>query len=145
LAEGTATGKSLIYRPADCRSVYCTELDEHGPKEMSCLQVRRITLFGKKMSLETFKEASMGFALLLGLGWSAVFVVMLLDKVRGRPTTVFSSGGIYHRPKIRPLAWWQHAIRFPLYCVFVPAFAICLLILVPPTRIVALASKAKAR
>jgi hypothetical protein len=96
--------------------------------------------------MEILEHALVIFAAMLAIVWPAVFVVVLIDKLRGTSMGSFFTGGRYHLPKnLRPLSWQQHLIRLPLYCVIVPAFAMCLLFLLPPLYVIELPGRLRAR
>jgi hypothetical protein len=82
--------------------------------------------------IEILKNVLICFVMLLGIGWTAVFICALMDKSRGRDLPSFGRGGVRHFRERRPLVWWQHLIRLPLYLIFIPTFALCCLILLPP-------------
>jgi len=97
--------------------------------------------------MDFLKHILLGLAGTLAIGWTAVFVVVFLDRLRGRgvPPSFFR-GGRYHLPKnLRSLSWHQHLIRLPLYCVGIPAFALCCLIILPPLYVIDLGGKFRAK
>ena len=95
--------------------------------------------------MDIFEHTLIKVALMLGIIWPAVFVLVFLDRLRGSSMSFFG-GGRYHLPKIwRPLSWQRHLIRLPYYCVCIPAFALCCLFIFPPLYMVELGTKLLAR
>jgi hypothetical protein len=85
------------------------------------------------LAMQIIENALLNLAIMIGIAWPAVFLLMIIDKVRGTSMGGFFRGGRYHLPKyVRHLSWHQHLIRLPLYCVFVPCFALCWLLIAPP-------------
>jgi hypothetical protein len=82
--------------------------------------------------MQTFKDAIIGLAIMVGIGWPAVLVVFFLDRIRGRSVPRFFGGGRYHVPKLPPLPWWQYLFRLPVYCLVVLALSVCWLVILPP-------------
>ena len=58
---------------------------------------------------------------MLAIIWSAVFLLALIDRLRGA-TLRFFGGGRYHLPDLPALRWWQHMIRLPLYILVFAIF-----------------------
>jgi hypothetical protein len=85
--------------------------------------------------MEILEHILIWLAIFLGIGWSAVFICALASKQRGTMPRFFS-GGSRHFTSRRPLAWWQHLIRLPLYIIFLLVFGLCCLILLPPMFVV---------
>jgi hypothetical protein len=85
--------------------------------------------------MEILENILIWLAMFLGIGWFAVFICALASKRRGTMPRFFS-GGSRHFTSRRPLAWWQHLIRSPLYLIFFLVFGLCCLILLPPMFVV---------
>jgi preprotein translocase subunit SecG len=96
--------------------------------------------------MATFEHALIILALMFCVVWPSIFVVVLLDKIRGTNMGSFFGGGRYHLPKnLRPLSWQKHLIRLPLYCVIIPAFAMCCLLILPPLYVIKLGARLRIR
>jgi hypothetical protein len=95
--------------------------------------------------MDTLKEVGIAFVGMLGLAWAAVFVVVFIDKLRGRSVPRFLGCGRYHVPKPRPLAWWQHLLLSPVYCLFILLMSLLWLFFFPPMFIIELPARLKAR
>jgi len=94
-----------------------------------------ISTSGHFERMEILEHILFWLAMFLGIGWSAVFICALASRQRGaRPR--FFSGGSRHFMNRRPLAWWQHLIRSPLYLIFFLVFGLGCLILLPPMFVV---------
>ena len=74
--------------------------------------------------MDTLKEAGIIFVGMLILAWAAVFVVVFIDKLRGRTPPRFFGGGHCHVPKPNPLVWWKHLLLSPIYCVLILLLAL---------------------
>jgi len=97
------------------------------------------------INTEFFEYALLLFAVMLGIVWTAVFVVVAYDKFLGRKVPRFFGAGGYHPVTPLPLPWWRHLIRFPLYCVGIIALPLCMLFILPPMYVVELAGRWRAR
>ena len=95
--------------------------------------------------MNTLKVAGITLVGMLILVWAAVFVVVFIDKLRGRTNPRFFGKGRYHLPKARPLAWWKHLLLTPFYCIFILLMALVWLFLIPPMFLIELPARLKAR
>lgn|SRR5258708_39693865 len=95
--------------------------------------------------METPKDVFIGLAMLVGIAWPAVFVVVLLDRLRGRSVPRFFGGGRHHFPKLPPLPWWHHLIRLPLYSVVILVLALGCILFLAPMFVVELPARLRAR
>jgi hypothetical protein len=96
--------------------------------------------------MQTLKEALIGFCIMLGIVWLAIFVVVLLDRIRGRSVSHFFGSGRYHLPHLpqSSLPWW-HWVRLLLYCSVFLLFMWGCLLMVPPMFVIELSARLRAR
>ena len=85
--------------------------------------------------MEILEHILVGIAMILGIGWPAVFICALISRARGTMPRFFS-GGSRHFMNRKPMTWQQHLIRLPLYIIFFVVFGLCCLILLPPMFVV---------
>jgi hypothetical protein len=92
--------------------------------------------------MQIVENGLFGLAIMLGIAWPAVFLLMLIDKLRGTSMGGFFSGGRYHLPKnLQLLSWHQHLILLPLYCVFFPCLALYCVMIIPPMYVFELGTR----
>ena len=95
--------------------------------------------------MDTLEEIGVIFVEIQLLAWVATFIVVFIDKLRGRCMPNFLCGGRYHLPKARPMAWWQQVLHAPVYLVVLLLIALLWLVFVPAMFIIESPAKLKTR
>ena len=96
--------------------------------------------------MEILEHVLIILAMMPAIMWPAVFVVVLIDKLRGRSMpSFFGGGGRHHFLNRRPLAWWQHVLLSPVYLLGLAFIALLWLFFAPPMFIIELPARLKAR
>jgi hypothetical protein len=96
--------------------------------------------------MEIIEHALIILAMIPAIAWPAVFVVVLIDKLRGRSIPSFFGGvGRHHFLNRRPLTWWQIVLLSPVFLLGLAFIAILWLVFAPPMYIIEWPARLKAR